>query len=67
MQYKHGKNGKSLGYNHKPNCLPDCTYLFEREVVLFNTYFRIKKNRNLLKPSAECIECYCIDLDLSVW
>ena len=45
----------------------NCTYLFEREVVLFNTYFRIKKNRDLLKPSAECIECYCIDLDLSIW
>ena len=30
----------------------NCTYLFEREVVLFNTYFRIKKKQ---RPSeTEC-------------
>ena len=41
MQYKHGKNGKSLGYNHTPQIVCDCNYLFKREVVLFKTHFRI--------------------------
>ena len=49
MQYKHGKNVKSLGYNHKPKFYSVIQYLFPHK--------KIKKNRDLLKPSAECLEC----------
>ena len=61
MQYKHGKNVKSLGYNHKPKFYSVIQYLFPHKKKKTETFW------NRVRNALNAWSVYLVNTDQLYW